>query len=169
MTTTLTTVTTGWDKHADKMNMRKTYVWWVYCLHPPSIARRLNFRPTNGHHSSGTIIKKTVHSRVKISTSPSSTLTTSRCLVAIVMTKMKTYALWKKDSIVILKSIKEICVIFKAFKLLIAPLSDLLLWSDRFVSTSSDCSILMVQIFCMSASHLQSQCADSMVLVHLPL
>ena len=35
--------------------------------------------------------------------SQSSTFTTSRCLVAIVMTKMKTNALWKKDSIAILQ------------------------------------------------------------------
>ena len=41
---TWTTVTTGWDKHADNMRMRKTCARTVYCLHPPSIAKRLNFR-----------------------------------------------------------------------------------------------------------------------------
>ena len=46
--------------------------------------------------------KFTVHTRMKIPMSPSSTLTSSRCLVAIVMTKMKTNALWKKDSVAIL-------------------------------------------------------------------
>ena len=44
--------------------------------------------------------KITVQSRMMISTNPSSKLTTSRCLVAIVMTKMN--ASWKKDSIAIL-------------------------------------------------------------------
>ena len=43
---------------------------------------------------------------MKISTSPSSTLTTSRCLVATVMTKMKTNALWKRDSIAILQKLQ---------------------------------------------------------------
>ena len=45
----------------------------------------------------------TVRSRVNISTNPSSTFTTRRCLVAIVMKKMKTNVLWKKDSIAILQ------------------------------------------------------------------
>ena len=40
---------------------------------------------------------------MKIPMSHISMLTTSRCLVAIVMTKMKTNALWKKDSIAILQ------------------------------------------------------------------
>ena len=34
--TTWTTVTTGWDKHADKMRMRKTCARQVILLHPPS-------------------------------------------------------------------------------------------------------------------------------------
>ena len=45
------------------------------------------------------------------------------------------------------RSFKSIFVFIKAFKLLIAPLSDLLLWRDRFVSTSSDRCVFMVQSF----------------------
>ena len=30
---TWTTVTTGWDKHADKMSMRKTYARQVFLVH----------------------------------------------------------------------------------------------------------------------------------------
>ena len=44
------------------------------------------------------------------------------------------------------RSIKSICLFFKALKLLIAPLSDLLLWRDRFVSTSV-IAIFMIQSF----------------------
>ena len=75
----------------------------------PSIARRLNFRQAKRKSliwDDSRRKKFTVHSRMKISTNPSSTLTTSRCLVAIVMTKMKTNALWKKGSIAILQKLE---------------------------------------------------------------
>ena len=87
-----------------------------------------------------------VQSRMMLSTNPSSKLTTSRCMVAIVMTKMN--ASWKKGSIATLyRSFKSIIVFFKAFKLLIKPLSDLLCKRDKFVSTSSDSCIFVIQYF----------------------
>ena len=44
-------------------------------------------------------------------------------------------------------SFKSIIVFIKALKLLIKPLSDLSLWRDRFLSTSSDRRFFMVQSF----------------------
>ena len=93
--TTWTIVTTSWDKRANKMRMRKTCARTVYCLHLPSNAGKRKSLNWNDK-------KTTVRSRLKISTNPSSTLTTGRCLVAIAMTKMMTNALWKKDSVAIL-------------------------------------------------------------------
>ena len=122
----------------------------------------------NKNHSFRDELEKiTVESRMMISTNPSSKLTTSPCLVAIVMTKMKTNALWKKDSIAILWKRQVDVHVLQAFKLLIAPLSDLLLWRDRFVSTFSDCCTLLVPSFaCLLRFH-KSHCADSVALEYL--
>ena len=64
------------------------------------------------------------------------------------------------------RSFKSITVFIKAFKMLIKPLSDLLLWRDRFFSTSSDRCIFMVQSFECLLRLLSSHCAESMVLVY---
>ena len=93
-------MTKSWDKHAAKMRMRKTCERLVFLSHTLVDCQEIKF-PASENHSSGTITKITVH-QMKNPTTPSSTLTTSRCLVAIVMTKMKAKALWNKDSIAIL-------------------------------------------------------------------
>ena len=112
---TWTTVTTSWDKHAANMRMRKTCARTVYCLHPrslPSIAR---------------------FPRVPVPRWPQ---------VAAWLPSW--WRRWRRTCcgrrIVSpsCRSIKSMCMFFKAFKLLIEPLSDLSLWRDRFVSTSSD-------------------------------
>ena len=99
-------MTTSWDKHTGKLSMRKKCARTAYWLHLsplPSIAKEIKFLTSEKITHLERFEKITVHSRKKIPMSPSSTLTTSRCLVAIVKTKMKTNALWKTDSFAILQ------------------------------------------------------------------
>ena len=79
---------------------------------------------------------------MKISTNPSSTLTTSPCLVATVMTKMKTNALCKKDDIAVLQKhqvdMQGLQTVDRAFVGRVAL-------EDRF--HYNDCCMFLVQSF----------------------
>ena len=125
--TTWTTVSTSWDKHADKMRMRKhVCAVGVLVTHSRNDEKFID------------------HSKMKFSTSPSSTLSTSRYLYVFVMTKWKWMRWGRRIVSPFCWSIKSICV-FSWPPNCWLPLSDLLLWRDRIVPTSSECWILMLQ------------------------
>ena len=86
--------------------------------------------------------KFTVHSRMKISANPSSTLITSRCLVAIVITKMKTNSLWTKESIAILYKLQVDNRIHQSLQTVDRVFVGLVALEDRFVSTFIFASLL---------------------------